>query len=292
MTRCRSALQRVESMWFRWSLNPYVGCVHRCTFCYVRAFERRADRDPGDGYGRTVGVKANVVEVLREELQRRSWHRELVAMGTATDPYQPAEGMYRLTRGCLEALLAARTPVSITTRGPLVVRDIDVLSELARRVPVTVAMSVPTLDPHVVARTEPGTAPPQQRLRALERIVAAGVRGGVLMAPILPGISDRPEQLAAVARAAAASGACFLGAGSLTLGPGTREHFLESVDREWPQLAARSRRISAGRRTAPPDVASAPLRLVEALRQELGIRDTRAPGVRPPEQARQLLLPV
>src|SRR5215467_1715621 len=110
-SRCRSALNRVDSMWFRWSLNPYTGCVHRCTFCYVRAFERRADRDFGDGYGRTVRVKANVVEVLREELQRRSWRRELVAIGTATDPYQPAEGTYRLTRGCLEALLAARTPV-------------------------------------------------------------------------------------------------------------------------------------------------------------------------------------
>ena len=290
--RCRTALNRVESMWFRWSLNPYIGCIHRCTFCYVRAFERRADRDSGAGYGRTVRVKVNVVEVLRAELARRTWRHELVALGSATDPYQPAEGAYRLTRGCLEAVLAGRTPVSITTRGPLIVRDADLLGELARRVPVTVCVSVPTLDPHVVALTEPGTAPPRQRLRAVARLVGAGVRAGVLMAPILPGISDRREQLTEVASAAADAGAAFLGAGSLTLKPGTREHFLETLERDWPELLPRYRRLYAGRISAPPAAAEPALGLVARLRDDLGIADRRPAEVRPPEQPSQLLLAV
>ena len=144
---CRSALNRVEGMAFRWSLNPYMGCAHRCTFCYVRAFERRADRPSDDRYGRTIRVKINVADVLRAELARRSWTRELVAIGAATDPYQPAEGRYRLTRRCIEALGASRTPLSLITRGPMVVRDIDVLRAAAGRAAVAVSFSVPTLDP-------------------------------------------------------------------------------------------------------------------------------------------------
>ena len=116
---CRCALNRVKGMPFGWSLNPYMGCVHRCTFCYVRAFERRADRPSDDRYGSSIRVKTNVVEVLRRELARASWRKENVAIGAATDPYQPAEGRYRLTRACIEALSAARSPFSIITRGPL-----------------------------------------------------------------------------------------------------------------------------------------------------------------------------
>src|ERR1041384_7966022 len=130
---CRSALNRVQGMVFQWSLNPYMGCVHRCTFCYVRAFERRADRPSDDRYGQTVRVKVNVAAVLARELSRPSWRPELVAVGAATDPYQPAEGRYRLTRGCLEALARARNPFSIITRGPLIVRDPHVLGAGARR---------------------------------------------------------------------------------------------------------------------------------------------------------------
>ena len=143
--RCRSALQRVQGMPFRWSLNPYGGCIHRCTFCYVRAFEQRADRPSGEAYGRAVRVKVNVAAVLRAELARRSWQRELVSVGSATDPYQPAEGRYRLTRGCLEAFIDFRTPISLITRGPLVVRDIDVLSALSRRAQTSVvSRSIPS----------------------------------------------------------------------------------------------------------------------------------------------------
>src|SRR6187397_553956 len=126
---CRTALNRVQGMPFAWSLNPYSGCVHRCTFCYVRAFERRADRPSDDRYGRSIRVKTNVADVLRRELARKSWKGELVAIGAATDPYQPAEGRFRLTRGCLQVLTEAWNPFSIITRSPMVVRDLDVLVE-------------------------------------------------------------------------------------------------------------------------------------------------------------------
>src|ERR687887_903800 len=151
---CKSALNPVRGMPFKWSLNPYMGCAHQCTFCYVRAFERRADRPSDDRYGRSIRVKTNVAEVLRRELARPTWERETVAIGAATDPYQPAEGRYRLTRACLQELAAAANPFSIITRGPMIVRDLDVLQEAARRAEVSVTFSVPTLDENVWRKTE------------------------------------------------------------------------------------------------------------------------------------------
>ncbi|HEV7678064.1 MAG TPA: radical SAM protein [Candidatus Dormibacteraeota bacterium] len=287
---CRSALNPVRGMPFNWSLNPYTGCVHRCTFCYVRAFERRADRAAGDGYGRTVLVKTNVVTVLRTELARRSWQREQVAIGSATDPYQPAEGRYRLTRGCLEALLERRNPASLITRGPMVVRDADVLAALSSRAKVTVCISVPSLDPDVVARTEPGTAPPRQRLRALRILVDSGVRAGVLMAPILPGISDDPRGLREVMTAARDAGAAFIGAGPLRLAPGTREHFMEHLGADWPELVAQYRRLF-GRGAGLPATYTTPLQqTVAELREELKL-DPR-PFIAPAPQPLQLALPL
>lgn len=176
---CRTALNKVSGMGFRWSLNPYMGCAHRCTFCYVRGFELRADRPWDDRYGSSIRVKVNVVDQLRRELARRTWRRELVAIGAATDPYQPAEGRYRLTRGCIEALGEARTPISIITRGPLVVRDIDVLVEVSRRAEVSVHVSVATLDSELARRLEPGVAPPQRRLDVIRRLTDAGIKAGL-----------------------------------------------------------------------------------------------------------------
>src|SRR5262245_19531211 len=170
---CKSALNRVTGMPFGWSLNPYTGCAHRCAFCYVRAFEKRADRPSDERYGQVVRVKTNFVEVLREELRRPSWTHEPVAIGAATDPYQPAESRYRLTRGAIEALTESRTPFHIITRGPMVLRDLDVLLAAARRVKLSVHVSVPTLDPRVAHVTEPGVAPPAQRLRAVRALVEA-----------------------------------------------------------------------------------------------------------------------
>jgi DNA repair photolyase len=240
---CRTALNRVSGMGFRWSLNPYMGCVHRCAFCYVRGFERRADRPSDARYGTSIRVKVNVVEQLRRELARRTWTRETVAIGAATDPYQPAEGRYRLTRGCVVALGEARTPLDLITRGPLVVRDADVLAAASTRAAVRVSISIATLDPARSAWLEPGVAPPHQRLRAMRTLADAGIAVGVAVAPVLPGITDAPRELAAVLTAAREAGAGHAWSNVLNLRAGTREHFLSVLEREWPDELDRYRRL-------------------------------------------------
>jgi DNA repair photolyase len=289
---CKAALNRVTGMGFHWSLNPYMGCEHQCTFCYVRAFERRADRPWDERYGQSIRVKVNVAEVLGRELGRPSWKRELVAIGAATDPYQPAEGRYRLTRRCLEVLAAARNPFSLITRGPMIVRDIDVLQQAARRAEVDVTFSIPTLDPEVWRKTEIGTAPPRQRLRAVRRLVDAGIKAGIGLAPILPGISDRPEQLAEVVRAARDAGATHVWCNVLYLKPGTREHFLESLAREWPSLLPRYQRLYAGRAYLDKRVSEPVKQQVAALREELGIADRREVKLEPSAEPEQLALAI
>ena len=289
---CRNALNRVRGMPFAWSLNPYMGCAHRCTFCYVRAFEARAERPWDDRYGASIRVKTNVAEVLRRELARRSWRREPVAIGAATDPYQPAEGRYRLTRACVEAFSEAESPFSIITRGPLVVRDIDVLAEAARRAEVSVSFSVPTLDLEIWRRTEPGTAPPRQRLRALARLVEAGIDARVGMAPILPGLSDRPELLADVVRAARSAGATGIWANLLYLRPGTREHFLDALEHDWPELLPEYEQLYA-RGAYLPRRETDPVRdRVRKLARIHGVRDRRRTRLEPASRAEQLQITI
>ena len=285
---CRSALNRVRGMPFAWSLNPYMGCVHRCTFCYVRAFEARADRPWDDRYGSSIRVKTNVAEVLRRELGRASWQSETVAIGAATDPYQPAEGRYRLTRACVEAFAEAASPFSIITRGPLVVRDVDVLAEAARRALVSVTFSVPTLDHEIWRRTEPGTAPPRQRLRAISRLVEAGIDARVGMAPILPGLSDRPELLAEVVREARAAGATGIWANLLYLRPGTREHFLAALERDWPELLPDYERLYERGAYLPRRETDPVRERVRALARSHGVRDRRQVRLEPAAPAEQL----
>jgi DNA repair photolyase len=286
---CRSALNRVQGMGFNWSLNPYMGCVHRCTFCYVRAFERRADRPSDDRYGASIRVKTNVADVLRKELARPSWQGEQVTIGAATDPYQPAEGRYKLTRACLEVLRDAANPFSIITRGPMIVRDLDVLVEAARRADVSVTFSVPTLDVDIWRTTEPGTAPPHQRLRALKELVDAGIRVGVGMAPILPGLSDTPESMEEVVRAARAAGATGVWANILYLKPGTKEHYLRALERDWPELLPEYERLY-GRKAY---IDSSEVRAeVRALTKKHGIRDRRRVKLSPPPEPEQLSLAV
>src|ERR671930_221836 len=287
---CKAALNRVKGMAFSWSLNPYMGCVHRCTFCYVRAFELRADRPFDERYGRSIRVKTNVVEVLRGELARASWEHESVAIGAATDPYQPAEGHYRLTRGCIEALREFSNPFSIITRGPLIIRDVDVLSEAAARASVSVTFSIPTLDEEVWRRTEPGTAHPRQRLRALKALVDAGVKASVGMAPILPGISDRPEQLDKVVRAAREAGACGVWSNLLFLRPGTREHFLEALARDYPGQLDHYERLYARRAYLGAEHAKPVRAQVAELAKRYGVRDRRRNPIEPEPDPEQLAL--
>jgi DNA repair photolyase len=213
-------------------------------------------------------------------------------MGAATDPYQPAEGRYRLTRGCIEALGLAATPFSIITRGPLIVRDADVLAEAARRAKVSVTFSVPTLDDEVWRKTEPGTAHPRQRLRALKTLVDAGVRASVGMAPLLPGISDRPELMEQVVREAREAGACGVWANLLYLRPGTREHFLTALAEDYPEQLPAYERLYAGRaylRSAE----TKPVRAqVAELARKHGIRDRRRTRLAPAPEPEQLILAV
>src|SRR5882672_9508221 len=263
---CKSALNPVKGMGFNWSLNPYVGCEHRCSFCYVRAYELRADRPYDDRYGRSIRVKTNVAQVLRCELGRRSWSKETVVIGAATDPYQPAEGRYKLTRQCLVALRDFSNPAGIITRGPMIVRDIDVLSELARRANLHITFSIPTIDDEIWRRTEPGTAHPRQRLRAIERLVAAGIDVGVGMAPILPGLSDRPDRLEAVVKAARAAGATGLWAGMLYLREGTREHFMSVLAKHWPELVPRYEQAYRDRAYLPPSFGEKTMHTVARLK--------------------------
>jgi DNA repair photolyase len=289
---CRSAINRVGGMPFKWSLNPYMGCAHRCTFCYVRAFEKRADRPSDDRYGRSIRVKINVVDVLRAELSRKRWAHESVVVGAATDPYQPAEGRYRLTRGCLEAFADSRNPFSIITRGPMIIRDIDALTEASRRASVHVTFSIPTLDREVWSKTEPGTADPRQRLRALSRLVDAGIDAGVGMAPILPGLSDRPELLRDVIKAARDAGATGIWTNVLFLRPGTREHFLENLARDWPDLLPRYRRLYAGRAYLPKEEVEPVRREVADLRHRFEVADRRKVRLLPSPPDAQLELPL
>ena len=289
---CRSALNRVKGMMFEWSLNPYMGCVHRCTFCYVRAFERRADRPSDEQYGTSIRVKVNVVDVLRRELARPSWEGESVAVGAATDPYQPAEGKYRLTRGCIAAFAEASNPFSLITRGPMIVRDLDVLADAARRAKVSITFSIPTLDEEVWRKTEPSTAHPRQRLRAVKELVEAGIKVGIGMAPILPGISDKPDQLREVVKAARDAGATGVWTNLLFLRPGTREHFLEHLARDWPEQLEHYLELYDGRAYLRSGEAT-PLRAqVAALAREYGVRDRRRKPLDGTQHDEQLALAV
>jgi DNA repair photolyase len=215
-----------------------------------------------------------------------------VAIGAATDPYQPAEGRYKLTRACLETLRDAANQFSIITRGPMIVRDLDVLVEAAQRASVSVTFSVPTVDDDVWRRTEPSTAHPRQRLKAVKTLVDAGIKTGVGMAPILPGISDRPEQLREVVRAAREAGATGVWANLLFLRPGTREHFLAHLAEDWPEQLPHYEELYAGKAYLGGEVMKPVREQVSRLAREYDIRDRREVRLAPPPEPEQLSLAV
>src|SRR5262249_5067668 len=221
---CRSALNPVKGMPFDWTLNPYRGCTHGCHYCYARRYHVQFEMNADDEFASVILVKKNFVEVLKRELARPSWTGEYVAVGTATDCYQPIEGHYRLTRGALEALLGARNPMGLVTKGPMVVRDRDLLVDISRVTTCTVCMSVPTVGERAWELLEPGTPPPLQRLRAVRELVDAGINAGVLMNPIVPGFSSSRAKLERTVKAIADHGAQFLGCNVMFLEDGTRTH--------------------------------------------------------------------
>lgn len=272
--RCRSALNRVRGMPFKWTLNPYRGCTHGCHYCFARRYQSQLELDAGDSFASLIFVKTNFVERLRAELDRPSWVREQVALGTATDPYQPIEGTYRLTRGALECLARAATPVGLVTKGPLVVRDRDVLLELSARTSCRVYMSVPTVDEDGWRRLEPGTAHPLQRLRAVRELVDAGVEAGVLMAPIVPGLTSHPSKLDRTVKAIADSGALHVGSMVMHLESGTRDHFMAFLAREYPELVDRYGHLYAGKH-APKAYEERVREVVGMLKARYGITNRR-----------------
>jgi DNA repair photolyase len=243
---CRSALNRVQGMpFFNWTLNVYRGCTHGCHYCFARRYHEQFEMNAGDEFASVILVKINVADVLRHELDRPSWKRELVAVGTATDPYQPIEGHYKLTRHAFEAFARARTPVSVVTKGPMVVRDRDVLLEVDRRARCTVYMSIPTVDEDAWRTLEPGTAHPQQRLRAVRELTDAGINAGVLMAPIVPGFTSSRSKIERTIKAIADHGARFVGCNVMHLKGGTRTHFMNFISREFPAMRPRFEKLYA-----------------------------------------------
>jgi len=244
---CRSALNRVKGMPFEWTLNPYRGCTHGCHYCYARRYHVQFELGGDDEFASIIFVKTNFVDVLRRELSRPSWTREYVAVGTATDCYQPIEGHYKLTRRSLEALCEFNNPAGVVTKGPMIVRDKDVLVDLTAGPGCSVYISVPTVDEDAWRLLEPGTAPPLQRLRAVRELADAGIRAGVLMNPIVPGITSKPALLERTMKAIADHGARFVGCNVMFLEGGTRDHFMRWLAQEFPHLVDGYHGLYAGK---------------------------------------------
>jgi DNA repair photolyase len=240
-SEAKSIINRVPGNFlpFDWTINPYRGCSHACKFCFARPTHTYLDMNAGQDFETKIVVKVNAPEVLRRELSAKRWKGEHIAMGTNTDPYQRAEGRYRLMRGIIEALVDYRNPFSILTKGTLILRDVDLLQRAAEVAPVSAAFSIGTLDESVWRESEPGTPHPRARIDAIRTLTEAGIPTGVLMAPILPGISDRPEQLREVVVAAIDAGATHVSPILLHLRPGVREEFLPWLEEAHPDLVPR-----------------------------------------------------
>lgn len=241
--RVRSAVTATKGMPFDWALNPYRGCTHACEYCYARKYQRHLELGAGDDFSRVILVKTNVAEVLAREVRRASWARDTVAIGTATDPYQPIEGHYRLTRRCIDVLVDADTPFSIVTKGPMVVRDTESLARATARAGCRVYLSVPSVDEQMCQQLEPGVAPPAQRLRAARQLADAGIETGILMMPLVPGLTTSREQIRRTVDAIARAGVRLVAAGVTHLEPGVREHFFGFLEREHPSLLAGYERL-------------------------------------------------
>lgn len=274
--QCRSALNPVKGMPFDWTLNPYRGCTHGCHYCYARRYQTQFELGAGDDFASIIFVKTNLVEVLRRELQKPSWKGQYVAVGTATDCYQPIEGHYKLTRRSLEAFCDYRNPVGVITKGPMIVRDKDVLASLSCVAECSVYISVPTVDEDAWRALEPGTAHPLQRLRAVRELVDAGIHAGVLMNPIVPGITSKPALLERTIKAIADHGASFVGCNVMFLEGGTRDHFMRWLEQEYPQLVEGYRTLYA-KKYAPTSYRDQVTTVMSALRSKYGVRPRSRP---------------
>lgn len=276
--RCRSALNRVKGMpFFKWTLNPYRGCTHGCHYCFARKYQPHLELDADDQFASVIFIKTNFVEVLRRQLDKPSWTKESIGFGTATDPYQPIEGTYKLSRGTLEALRDAASPVGIVTKGPMIVRDKDVLQDLSARTSCRVHLSIPTVDEDAWEKLEPGVAHPSQRLRAVRELVDAGIDCGVLMAPIVPGFSTHPAKIERTIKAIADSGARSVGAMVMHLEDGTRSHFMAMLNRDFPEMVTKYEQLYASK-YVPKDYDKRVQEVVSLMRARYGMASRRRPS--------------
>ena len=242
----RSALNQVPGdspMPFRWTVNPYRGCSHACRYCFARGTHGYLELDTGRGFDSEIVVKTNVGPVLAAEVKRRTWKREHVALGTNTDPYQRAEGRYRLMPGVITALAGSGTPFSILTKGTLLRRDLSLIAAAARDVPVGLGVSIAIWDDELHASLEPGAPGPKARLELVSRLRDAGLPCGVFMAPVLPGLTDGREHLDRALSLVAASGATGVTVFPLHLRPGAREWFMLWLAEHHPSLGRLYRRL-------------------------------------------------
>jgi len=254
--RAKSILNRVpdsSQVPFRWTINPFRGCSHACAYCFARPTHKYLDFNAGRDFEREIVVKVNAPELLRAELARPSWTHEHVALGTNTDPYQWAEGRYRLMPGIWEAMRDAANPCSILTKSPLLLRDLPLMEQIAERTEFSAAVSVPTLDEKAWRATEPRSPNPRARLEAVAELTRAGIRTGVLVAPLMPGVNDAPEQIAPILEMASEAGAAYVTGIALHLRGDVRALFFDWLRDNRPDLVERYRRLYQRGAYAHPD---------------------------------------
>jgi DNA repair photolyase len=290
--RAKSILNRVPEasrMPFRWTINPFRGCTHACKFCFARPTHTYLDFNAGRDFEREIVVKVNAPELLRAELARPSWKGEHVALGTNTDPYQWVEGRYKLMPGIWEAMRDAANPCSVLTKSPLLLRDLDLMKEIAARTEFGAALSVPTLDERAWRATEPHTPNPRARLEAVAELTRAGIRTGVLVAPLMPGINDAPEQVAPILELAAEAGAAFIAGIALHLRGEVRGLFFEWLREHRPDLIPRYEQLYRRGAYMPVQERERLGRLVKGpdVEPRLRLRGRSAPPERPPPERRE-----
>ena len=287
----KSALTRVDSARMpdmKWSLNPYRGCKHGCVYCYARYTHEFLELDPAADFAQTVFVKRNLVEALRADLRRPTWRREHVSIGTATDPYQPAEGRYQLTRGALLALRDQLTPASLVTKNTMALRDADIMVSLAQAAGFWLLMSITTLDETLARQLEPDVPSPQQRLRVVQQLVQAGVPVAVAVAPVLPGITDGEEPLARLFEAAYDHGADISFYQPLHMYSATRRSLFTYLQTHRPDLLPAYQRVYSTAQDPPRPYRQRLHSRIERIRQRLAPR--RPPRRSQPAASGQLSL--
>jgi DNA repair photolyase len=291
--RAKSILNRVpeaSQVPFRWTINPYRGCTHACVYCFARPTHKYLDFDAGRGFEREIVVKVNAPELLRVELARPSWKGEHVALGTNTDPYQWVEGRYRLMPGIWEAMRDTRNPCSVLTKSPLLLRDLPLMKELAKCTEFSAALSVPTLDERARRATEPHTPNPRARLEAVSELARAGIRTGVLVAPLMPGVNDAPEQVAPILELASQAGADYVTGIGLHLRGEVRRLYFDWLSEHRPDLVPRYKQLYRRGAYAPPEERRRLARLVrgpegQPRHRMIGTASGEPPAAQPPSVA-------